>query len=258
MEEKLSDLSLEQLKDSIDRDKLPAHIAIIMDGNGRWANAKNLPRIEGHRRGAERLQLLLDTLLELKIPYVSLYVFSTENWKRPEQEIKALFELLERHLKKNLKDFVKNEIRLHVSGEYSALPAKTVKLIENALEKTKTFSRMTVNFCLNYGSRNEIIRAMQRFAETTLSMNDRDSILSSFQNLDDEKFASYLDTASLPEVDLLIRTAGEQRLSNFLLWQSAYAELYFTEKNWPDFDEEEVYLSLHSYQSRIRKFGGLS
>jgi len=234
----------------INKGVLPAHIAIIMDGNGRWAERRGLSRSEGHREGAKVLDSLFSTLLELNIPFVSLFAFSTENWKRPKTEVDTLFKILNFYLKKKIDLMVKNDIRLHVSGDISRLPRISQELIELALKKTGDCKKLTVNFCINYGGRDELINAFNSLLQEKLSEGVESKITS-------EDIEKKLYTHPMPDVDLLIRTAGEKRLSNFLLYQSAYAELYFTELFWPDFDEHELYKSLIEYQKRVRKFGGL-
>jgi len=242
---------------SLAPEKLPRHVAIILDGNGRWATSRGLPRIEGHRKGAERLLDLFEFFLSLNIPYLSLYVFSTENWKRPRHEIDALFQLLSFFIDENLKILKKNRIRMIVSGDISPLPAAIQNKLNGAIVETAKDYLLTVNLCLNYGSRAEILRAAKdailfiQKGQTGQDLTDR------IESISESQFEQYLYTKDLPDVDLLIRTAGEQRLSNYLLWQSAYAELFFTPVLWPDFSNDDMFQALLDYQRRIRKFGSI-
>lgn len=239
----------------IDTERLPRHIAVIMDGNGRWASERGLKRLEGHRAGSETVDRLLDTILELKIPYVSLYAFSTENWKRPQTEIKGLFSLLDEYIGSKLPKMLSEGIKLHISGNISKLPAKSRKMIHDAIEKTADGTNLTANFCINYGSIDEILKAA---TEAARARSESKNLKNKFRKpLTEKELKSFLYTADLPDVDLLIRTAGEKRLSNFMLIQAAYAELYFAGVNWPDFDRDELLKSIIDYQSRHRKFGGL-
>ena len=204
------------------------HIAFIMDGNGRWANEHNLPRHLGHKEGVENVNTIIDECYDLSIFVVSFYCFSTENWNRPKREINHLFNYLEVYFKKNIKKMIKKSIKLHISGDISKLPVKTQNVINECLELTKDCNKMIVNFCLNYGGRDEIIRAIKKIDEQNFDI----------KNLNEENFKLFLDTNILPDVDLLIRTSGEQRLSNFMLYQAAYSELWFPKIHWPDFDKK--------------------
>ena len=231
---------------------IPQHLAIIMDGNGRWAQDKGLSRSDGHKQGADVLDRLLDTILDLKIPYVSLYAFSTENWKRPKTEVTALFELLNRYLKDRLNKMVNNGICMRVSGDVSRLPFISRTLVNTALEKTRKGTNLVTNFCINYGSHDEIVHAVEALIAERHSGNFTKSGSLTWEDID-----SHLYTGGMPGVDLLIRTGGEKRLSNFLLLQSAYAEINFTDTLWPDFDEKQLLEIIEWYQNRVRKFGGL-
>ncbi|MES0491226.1 MAG: polyprenyl diphosphate synthase [Leptospirales bacterium] len=231
---------------------IPKHLAIIMDGNGRWAQDRGLSRLDGHKHGADILDRLLDTILELKIPYVSLYAFSTENWKRPKTEVTALFELLNRYLKDRLNKMVEKGICMRVSGDIQGLPFISRNLVNGALERTRNGTNLVANFCINYGSRDEIVHAVESLIAERSSHKVKKSANLTWEDID-----SFLYTSGMPGVDLLIRTGGEKRLSNFLLLQSAYAEIYFTETLWPEFNEKELLEILQWYQSRVRKFGGL-
>lgn len=223
-----------------------------MDGNGRWAKNRGLSRSQGHRAGAEAVIVLLESALEYKIKVISLYAFSTENWKRPASEVKSLFEILNFFIEKNLSLLLEKKIRLIVSGDLKKLPAVSRRLVKHAQEATQKGKALTLNFCLNYGSKQEILRAIPLLMAER-QKNNKDLLMP----VTEKEFANYLYTAKLPMVDLLIRTAGEKRLSNFLLFQSAYAEIIFTNALWPDFNREEFIKNITEYQTRIRKFGGL-
>ena len=223
---------------------LPTHIAIIMDGNGRWAKARNRSRNYGHQKGADALEVVVEETFNRGVKYLSLYAFSTENWSRPKDEIDKLLSIMTALIDRGLGNLVKNEIRLLIAGDISCLSNRRRKKVENALEKTKDFKKSTLIFCFNYGSRDEIIRAVNACVEKG-------------EKVDKKTFEKYLYTADIPDVDLVIRTSGEQRLSNFLLWQSAYAELYFTPVMWPDFNGEELDKALDWFAQRKRRFGGI-
>lgn len=229
--------------------QLPAHIAIIMDGNGRWAEQRHLPRILGHRKGVETVQNIVDECLELGIGYLTLYAFSSENWGRPKDEVDALMGLLGTFLKKELSQLHKRGIRLVAIGEIERLPKSIIKILKDLIRQTAENDRMVLNLALSYGSRNELVRAMQRLghdiAQGSLKAED----------LSEADIEKALDTHGIPDPDLLIRTSGEMRISNFLLWQIAYAELYFTDALWPDFSSEELMKALKEYSNRQRRFG---
>ncbi len=226
---------------------LPNHVAIIMDGNGRWAQRRGLPRLEGHRTGLESTRSTVKQLAERGVPYLTLFSFSTENWVRPRAEISGLLKLLGQSLKKELKELVEANIKLRHLGRLDKLPQSLQEGINEAVEHTKGNSGMTLSLAFDYGSRAEIAEAVRRIAAAGIASDD----------IDETIFSDFLYTAGLPDVDLLIRTSGEQRLSNFLLWQSAYAELYFTDVLWPDFDTAELEKALQTYATRQRRFGGL-
>lgn len=226
--------------------KRPRHIAVIMDGNGRWAESRGLKRTDGHRAGTETVERLLDHLIKLRVPFVSLYAFSTENWRRPRSEITALFKLLDEFIVTRLPKMVRQGVRIVISGDISRLPKHSRELLQDAVKKTARGKRLTANLCLNYGSRAEIVRA----AELAFSASKNGK-------LTEKKLSRRLWQPAMPDVDLLVRTAGELRLSNFMLWQAAYAELYFTDKNWPDFNEQDVDAAIAEFSRRKRKFGGL-
>lgn len=233
--------------------KIPHHVAVIMDGNGRWAKERNLSRSEGHKAGAQVIDELLDVAIEYNINVISLYAFSTENWKRPKTEINGLFQLLNYFIKDKLPRMLANDIRMIVSGDIKKLPIASRRLIEDAQAQTAKGKSLTVNFCLNYGSQQEILRAASLVLQERVQKQKNLSAA-----IKEKEFARYLYTAKLPPVDLLIRTAGEKRLSNFLLYQSAYAELVFTDVLWPNFDRKEFIAAIEEFQNRTRKFGGLT
>jgi len=228
---------------------IPRHLAIIMDGNGRWAENHHLPRVSGHRRGVETVQSIVRSCRELGIGYLTLYAFSSENWGRPEEEVGALMGLLGQFLKSEMETMLARGIRLRVIGEIRRLPAPICHVLEEAVTRTAENDRMVLTLALSYGARNELVRAARALAARVAAGElAPDSI-------DDETFASALDTSEIPDPDLLIRTSGEMRISNFLLWQLAYTELYFTETLWPDFDDDQLQLALKEYSRRQRRFG---
>lgn len=223
-----------------------------MDGNGRWATNRGLPRSAGHREGALAIDRLMEVALELKIPVISLYAFSTENWKRPATEIHAIFQLLNEFIDSRIEKIHQNGIRIHHSGRVQRIPFLSFKKIYRAVKLTQHNQKMVLNFCLNYGSKEEIASAFSKVLRRRIQEKQKlDSPLT------EEEIERELYTYPLPPVDLLIRTAGEQRISNFLLWQIAYAEIYFTNTLWPDFNRESLLEALEWYSSRVRKFGGL-
>ncbi len=231
----------------IDRDRVPHHVAIIMDGNGRWAKKRSLPRVEGHRRGAQVIESLMDTAIDLGIGVVSLYAFSTENWSRPKDEIAGIWKLLEMFFEANIEKIKKKGVLLRHSGSMRHLPASTRRIIEDSIGQTRGNRAITLNFCLNYGGRQELLDAVNGWAA---SRRPGDKIT-------ERALERHLYTAGLPDVDLLIRTSGEHRISNFLLWQVAYAEMIFTRVLWPDFKPRHLYQMIYEYQQRDRRFGGL-
>ncbi len=228
--------------------RVPAHIGIIMDGNGRWAELRGLPRIEGHRRGAERAKEVAEVAIELGVKCLTLYAFSTENWKRPASEISTLMKILELYLRNELSGLMKKGIVFRTIGEIERLPENIQVLIEETKAKTAGNKGMTLVAALSYSGRNEMVRTMQSLVRSGVAP----------EAITEELFDSCLDTAGLPPPDLIIRTSGERRLSNFMLWQSAYAELYFADTLWPDFDKEEFMMAVHDYQGRERRFGSLA
>jgi undecaprenyl diphosphate synthase len=229
--------------------QIPIHLAIIMDGNGRWAEQRRLPRILGHRKGVETVQRVVDECLELGVGYLTLYAFSSENWGRPRDEVDALMGLLGNFLEKELSQLEQRGIRLVAIGELDRLPKATARILKNIIGKTAHNTKMVLNLALSYGSRNELTRAVQQIG--------RDIAEGRLQpeNISEKDIEARLDTHDIPDPDLLIRTSGEMRASNFLLWQIAYTELYFTEALWPDFSRDELILALQAYSNRQRRFG---
>jgi undecaprenyl diphosphate synthase len=224
---------------------LPRHIAIIMDGNGRWAKKRHLPRIFGHRAAMKTVREIVESCSNLGVKVLTLYAFSTENWVRPESEIRGLMTILRAYLKSELRAMLKNDVRLSVIGDISKLPNAARSELLETIEKTKHNSGLVLNLALNYGGRQEILRAVKKAAEKGLS------------DIDENTFAGLLDTAGLPDPDLIIRTSGEMRISNFLLWQMAYSEFYVTPVLWPDFRTRHLNAAILDYQKRDRRFGGI-
>ncbi len=240
------------LKDKIDLERLPRHIAIIMDGNGRWAKMRGKPRTFGHKSGVKSVRESTEAAAELGVEYLTLYAFSTENWKRPKFEIDALMHLLLQTINKETETLNKNNIRLNAIGNLDNLPSNIHKGLMRIIDDTAGNDRMTLTLALSYSSRWEIVETLKKLA---LQVKNKQL---NVEDLDQEMFASYLDTANMPDPELLIRTSGEYRISNFLLWQIAYAELYFTPKLWPDFRKEDLYEAIVDYQGRERRFGKTS
>ena len=232
--------------------KIPQHIAIILDGNGRWAKSKGMPRNYGHTMGAKNVEVVCKAAHDLGVKYVTMYAFSTENWNRPESEVEALMKLLESYLKNCIKTADNNNMRVRVIGDTSRLTEKFRQKIADLEKASAKNDGLNLQIAINYGSRDEMIRSMRRMCEDVKNgkVNSED--------IDEELFAGYLDTAGIPDPDLLIRTSGEQRLSNYLLWQLAYSEFYFTDVPWPDFGREELVRAIEAYNRRDRRFGGLT
>lgn len=231
--------------------KIPQHIAIILDGNGRWAKKRGLPRNMGHAQGSRTVEKVCRDAGEMGVKYLTVYAFSTENWSRPQEEVDALMKLLASYLKDCLKTSKKNNMRVRVLGDISALDIELQDKIRELEKASAENTGLNFQVALNYGSRDEIIRAMKKL----LADYDEGSITK--EELTAERFSSYLDTADIPDPDLLIRTSGEQRLSNYLLWQLAYTEFYFTDVLWPDFDKKELEKAVAYYNERDRRFGGI-
>jgi len=238
--------------DQIDNIKLPQHIAIIMDGNGRWAKQKGKLRVFGHQNGVKAVREALEGCVKANIKFLTLYAFSAENWNRPKLEVMALMELLVSSLKKEIKTFQENGVRLNVIGDISKLPLHAQKKLQETIVATKENKHCTLTLALSYSSRQEILDATRNLAQQV-----KDGLLT-IDEIDDESFASNLYTQDLPDPDLLIRTSGELRISNFLLWQIAYSELCFLDKMWPEFTKEDLYKSIVDYQQRERRFGKTS
>jgi undecaprenyl diphosphate synthase len=235
--------------DRLDKTNLPRHIAIIMDGNGRWAQNHSLGRIAGHRKGAESVRKVVEACRAIGISYLTLYAFSSENWSRPEKEVSALMTLLERYLKSEVKVMIKNNIRLLTIGDTAALPEQVRAVLGDTIEKTAGNTAMTLVLALNYGSHDEILEAVRKLVEQALQGKIDASDITA------ERFQGYLYTKGMPDPDLLIRTSGEYRLSNFLMWQTAYTEFYFTDTLWPDFREEQLIEAILEFQRRERRYG---
>jgi undecaprenyl diphosphate synthase len=229
---------------------IPGHVAIIMDGNGRWASQRGLPRIAGHGAGAKSVEEVIKAAKESGVKILTLYAFSTENWKRPKHEVDALFKLLENYIESQADILIKNEIRLSVIGKIDGLPEVVQRKLKSIIDRTKSGSTLLLNLALNYGSRTEIVDAARAVASDCVSGKLFP------EDIDEKIFSGYLYTKELPDPDLLIRTSGELRLSNFLLWQLSYSELYVTKKLWPDFKKDDFLEALKEYQSRQRRYGG--
>ena len=236
------------LKSEIHTENLPKHIAIIMDGNGRWAKEKGFLRVFGHENGTKSVKTTVESCAKLGIENLTLYAFSTENWNRPKLEVKTLMQLLISSLKKEMNTLQKNSIRLNAIGNLEHLPARVRKELLHVIDETKENTRMTLTLALSYGSRDELVNATKQICDKV-----KNNIIS-VENIDETLINQHLYTQNLPDVDLLIRTSGEKRISNFLLWQIAYAELYFTDVYWPDFKNENLYEAIINYQKRERRF----
>lgn len=225
----------------------PVHVAIIMDGNGRWAKKRFMPRIAGHKAGVESLRKIIEETGDLGIKFLTVYAFSTENWNRPKDEVNGLMNLLVNYIDNELNNLDKNGVRLNILGDITGLPTKVREKVEMALEKTSKNTKLTLNIALNYGGRDEIIRAVKKIYD----QKDKDLI----DNLDEDIFSRFLYTEDIPDPDFVIRTSGEVRISNFLLWQLAYSEMYFTDTLWPDFGIKQYHEALESFMNRKRRFG---
>lgn len=231
---------------------VPDHIAIIMDGNGRWAARRSLARLKGHEQGAKAVREAVKGCRELGIPYLTLFAFSSENWKRPEEEVNHLMGLFKFFIKRELKELKEVGVKVNFIGHINKLPDDVQKLVQHALDETRDNNKLVLTIALSYGGQSEIVDAAKRIAEQikagTLDPND----------ISEESFSSYLDTAGMPDPDIIIRTSGEKRLSNFLLWQCAYAELIFQDVLWPDFKKENLVTALEEYYGRCRRYGAVS
>lgn len=235
----------------LSHENLPGHIAIIMDGNGRWAHRRGLPRIAGHHAGMTKVRDVIRACDEVGLKYLTLYAFSTENWKRPRAEVEYLMRLPEEFFRTEIDELVQRGVRVRFIGDTARLPLFTQETVQRTLERTENSDGMTVNFALNYGGRADVLDAAKAFAEQVRKGHAQ------WADLDEVGFSNYLSTDDCPDPDLVIRTSGEQRLSNFLIWQAAYSELWFTDVLWPDFDRRELHLAIADYQRRKRRFGGL-
>ena len=235
--------------EEIDFGNLPRHIAIIMDGNGRWAKKRKMPRTAGHAVGAETFRKVATYCKDIGLDYLTVYAFSTENWKRPQEEVDAIMGLLEKYLLESIEKMERDKVKMKFFGDVSVLSPRLRELIARTEEISTHFEGCQVNICLNYGGRDELVRAMRRYALEVSEGRAND--------IDEASVNSYLYSAGIPDPDLLIRPGGEYRLSNFLMWQSAYSELYFTDKLWPDFDEKEINRAIAEFQRRERRFGGV-
>lgn len=231
--------------------KIPQHVAIILDGNGRWAKAKGMPRNYGHMQGAKAVEDILEVARDMGIKYLTVYAFSTENWNRPETEVSALMTILRQYLKTSIKKSMKNNVRCRVIGERSRLSDDIKSAIEELEETTKNNTGLQFTIAINYGSRDEITRAVRRLAAKCADGSLKP------EEITEQMISDNLDTWDLPDPDLMIRTCGEQRISNYLLWQCAYTEFYYAQVAWPDFDKEQLQMALDSYGKRDRKYGGL-
>ncbi len=238
----------EALVRRVDFSRIPVHVAVIMDGNGRWASQRNLPRAEGHKAGAKSVQEVVEAAARLGVRYLTLYAFSRENWKRPQKEVAMLWRLLESYLKREYRVLIKNEFRLRAIGRLEEIPPRAKEEMVRVMDLTKGFDRLTIVAALNYSGREEILDGVGRY----LADPNRPP-----GPLTEETFGRYLDTAGLPDPDLLIRTSGEFRVSNFLLWQIAYAEIWITSEFWPDFRKKHFLQAIIDYQKRERRFGDI-
>lgn len=230
---------------------VPQHIAIILDGNGRWAKSKGMPRTYGHTVGAKNVETICRAANEMGVKYITMYAFSTENWSRPADEVKALMKLLGEYVKTCMKTAKKDNLRVRFIGDISKLDPKLIKAIDELTEYSSQFTGLTLTIAINYGSRDEMTRAIKKVAEDV--KEDKLSV----DDIDEALFSSYLDTKDIPDPDFMIRTSGEQRLSNYLLWQLAYAEFYFTPVAWPEFTPDELRKAIEEYDKRNRRFGGI-
>jgi len=235
----------------LDFDRLPRHVAIIMDGNGRWAKRRGLPRTAGHAAGAETFRSIATYCQKIGLEYLTVYAFSTENWKRPLEEVSAIVGLLKKYLLESIEKMEKDKIKLHFFGDLEPLPQELKDMCRKTSEISERYEGMQVNVCFNYGGRDEIVRAARHFAADCAAGGRKP------KELTEVLFSEYLCSNGVPDPDLVIRPSGEVRISNFLLWQSAYAEFYFTDVLWPDFSKEELHRALAAYQGRSRRFGGV-
>ncbi len=238
-------------KIQIDMERIPAHIAIIMDGNGRWAKQRKLPRTMGHRAGMKNIKMMVEESSNLGVKYLTLYAFSTENWKRSKEEVGALMDLVVEFINKEFEELHRNNVKLNSIGDISKLPEKSRVAVENAMYKTRNNTGLTLNIALNYGGRDEIVKGVKEIAKEVLEGKLQ------VDNIDDKIISDHLYTSGMPDPDIVIRPSGELRLSNYLLWQSAYSEFWFSNINWPDFTKEDLRRAISDFQKRDRRFGGV-
>ncbi len=238
-------------KIQIDMERIPAHIAIIMDGNGRWAKQRKLPRTMGHRAAMKNIKMMVEESSNLGVKYLTLYAFSTENWKRSKEEVGALMDLVVEFINKEFEELHRNNVKLNSIGDISKLPEKSRAAVENAMYKTRNNTGLTLNIALNYGGRDEIVKGVKEIAKEVLEGKLQ------VDNIDDKIISDHLYTSGMPDPDIVIRPSGELRLSNYLLWQSAYSEFWFSNINWPDFTKEDLRRAISDFQKRDRRFGGV-
>lgn len=241
----------EELIQKLDSDNIPNHVAVIMDGNGRWAQKRGLPRVAGHHSGMKNVKKITMAADAIGVQVLTMYAFSTENWKRPKEEVDYLMKLPLEFFPKEIDELIANNVQIRMTGWQEGLPDFTLKAIQDAIDQTKNNTGLILNFALNYGSRKEMLKGIQRLVEDVKQQKVNE------EDIDESLFARYLLTDPLPDPDLLIRTSGELRISNFMLWQLAYSELWFTELCWPEFTEQHFYEAIQEYQRRARRYGGL-
>ncbi len=238
-------------KIQLDMERIPSHIAIIMDGNGRWAKQRKLPRTMGHRAGMKNIKMMVEESSNLGVKYLTLYAFSTENWKRSKEEVGALMDLVVEFINKEFEELHRNNVKLNSIGDISKLPEKSKAAVEDTMYKTRNNTGLTLNIALNYGGRDEIVKGVKEIAKEVLEGKLQ------VDNIDDKIISDHLYTSGMPDPDIVIRPSGELRLSNYLLWQSAYSEFWFSDINWPDFKKEDLRRAISDFQKRDRRFGGV-
>lgn len=236
------------LFEKIDKNKIPNHVAIIMDGNGRWAEDRKKPRTFGHKAGADNIRTIVESCNKVGVKYLTLYAFSTENWKRPESEVNFLMDLLNKYLINELEELNKNHVKIKSIGDISRIPSKPLKSLMNSIEQTEKNDGLVLTLALNYGFREDLKNAIKKIMKSEFNIDE----------IDESTIKSFLQTNFLPDPDLIIRTSGEIRLSNFLMFEASYSELYFTKELWPDFNSKSFYKAIIDYQNRDRRYGGLS
>jgi len=242
----------DELYRQIDRERLPVHIAVIMDGNGRWAKGRRLPRVAGHRQGIKSVREIVETSARIGLQVLTLYAFSVENWKRPKMEVDTLMHLLREYLHKELRTLMENNIRFEVIGRWREVPPEVAKDLEWGMNETKQNTGLLFNIALNYGGRTEVVDAVRKILSRMVASGENP------ESVTEEMISNHLYTAGMPDPDLLIRTSGELRISNFLLWQIAYAEIWVTDVLWPDFRKQHLYQAIIDYQKRERRYGGIT